>query len=114
MSRNRRRLFLTKFAPHGEGSINNIGLRAEPALDRGRLKSPEISTNVLAVLDRHQRGFVPNAPAEFGIVGKGGSIVWKRPGKPEYNMIGWDLSKKSKNAQNDQTVKTHKSIDFID
>jgi hypothetical protein len=60
-------------------------------LDRDKLKSPEISTNVVAVLDRHPRGFVPNAPAGFRVVGKGGSLSWKRPGKPQYNMVGWNL-----------------------
>jgi len=60
-------------------------------LHKGELKSPEISADVRAVLERHPRGFVPHAPMGFSVVGKGGSLAWKRPFRPGYNMIGWDL-----------------------
>ena len=60
-------------------------------LKEGKLKSPDISSAVLAVLDRHPRGFVPNAPIGFKVVGKGGSLAWNSFGKPQYNMLGWNV-----------------------
>lgn len=60
-------------------------------LDGGKLLTPAISKEVLAVLDRNPKNFVPNAPDTFKIVGKGGSLSWQPPGEPQYNMIGWGL-----------------------
>jgi beta-lactamase class A len=60
-------------------------------LHKGELKSPELSADVLAVLDRWPRGFVPGAPADLPVVGKGGSIAWRRIGHPPYDMAGWDI-----------------------
>ena len=60
-------------------------------LDRGTLLSPGISRRVLEVLDRNPKGFAPGAPVYFKSVGKGGSIIWKRPGREQYNMMGWAL-----------------------
>ena len=58
-------------------------------LDGGKLLRPAISKEVLAVLDRNPKNFVPNAPDTFKIVGKGGSLSWQPPGEPQYNRIGW-------------------------
>ena len=60
-------------------------------LHKGELRSPEISADVRAVLERHPRGFVPHAPTGFVVMGKGGSLAWGRFLKPGYNMIGWNL-----------------------
>ncbi len=60
-------------------------------LHEGKLISPEHGADVLAALKRHPRSFVPHAPEGFGVFGKGGSLSWTLPPRPQYNMVGWNL-----------------------
>jgi|GEM_PF-1087451 len=59
-------------------------------LHRGKLLNGAISQKVQEVFDRNPVYFAPDAtPADFISGGKGGSLVWLRPGHRPYNMIGW-------------------------
>jgi hypothetical protein len=61
-------------------------------LHTNSLVSESVSKAVLDVFDRNPKNFVPDAtPTGFKSVGKGGSCVWVRPDRPQYNMTGWGL-----------------------
>ncbi|MHC4757075.1 MAG: serine hydrolase [Planctomycetota bacterium] len=61
-------------------------------LHSGSLVSESISKTVLEAFDRNPKNFAPDAtPIDFKSVGKGGSCVWMRPDRPQYNMTGWGL-----------------------
>lgn len=56
-----------------------------------KLINNKISDAVLEVLNKHPKPFAPARPVQFYSVGKGGSIVWERLIRPQYNMGGWGL-----------------------
>jgi hypothetical protein len=61
-------------------------------LHKKELISEPISAKVLEAMERNPKYFAPGAtPWECRSVGKGGSLSWKRPFRPEYNMVGWGL-----------------------
>ncbi|AQT66875.1 hypothetical protein STSP2_00013 [Anaerohalosphaera lusitana] len=61
-------------------------------LHEGKLFNKAVSEKVLASLMRNPKRFAPRGtPAGCESVGKGGSIIWKRPPRPQYNMLGWGL-----------------------
>lgn len=61
-------------------------------LHTNSLISKDISEAILDVFDRNPKNFTPDAtPISFKSVGKGGSCVWMRPDRPQYNMLGWGL-----------------------
>ncbi len=61
-------------------------------LHKKELISEPISERVLEAMERNPKYFAPGAtPWECRSVGKGGSLSWKRPFRPEYNMAGWGL-----------------------
>ncbi len=61
-------------------------------LHDGKLLDSPTSGRVLEVLNRNPKLFAPNAtPVDCRSVGKGGSLVWIRPPRPRYEMVGWAL-----------------------
>lgn len=60
-------------------------------LHEKKLINSKISDSVLEVFNKHPKPFVPARPVQFYSVGKGGSIVWERLIRPQYNMVGWGL-----------------------
>jgi hypothetical protein len=60
-------------------------------LHEKKLINEKVSNSVLEVLERNPKPFAPARPVSFFSVGKGGSIVWKRPFFRQYNMVGWGL-----------------------
>jgi hypothetical protein len=60
-------------------------------LQEKKLINERVSESVLAVLNRNPKPFAPARPVSFFSVGKGGSIVWKRPFFKQYNMVGWGI-----------------------
>ena len=61
-------------------------------LHEKKLFTEPISEKVLEAMKRNPKYFAPGAtPVEFQSVGKGGSLFWKRPFRPAYNMMGWGL-----------------------
>ncbi|MHC4132491.1 MAG: serine hydrolase [Planctomycetota bacterium] len=61
-------------------------------LNEKKLINESISRQVLEVMERNPKYSAPRAtPEDYKSVGKGGSIVWKRPIKTQYNMVGWGL-----------------------
>jgi len=61
-------------------------------LHHGKLVNEKVSERILNVFDRNPKYFALRAtPADFTSGGKGGSILWIRPFRPQYNMTGWGL-----------------------
>jgi len=60
-------------------------------LHEKKLINEKVSYSVLEVLERNPKPFAPARPVSFFSVGKGGSIIWKRPFFRQYNMVGWGL-----------------------
>jgi hypothetical protein len=61
-------------------------------LHEGSLVSENVSKAALDVFDRNPKYFAPGAtPTDFKSIGKGGSCVWMRPDRLQYNMTGWGL-----------------------
>ena len=59
-------------------------------LNEKKLIDEAVSTKVLEAMNRNPMRFAPAAtPAGYHSVGKGGSILWVRPFKQEYTMLGW-------------------------
>ncbi|NIQ99904.1 MAG: hypothetical protein GTN78_06835, partial [Gemmatimonadales bacterium] len=61
-------------------------------LHENELVNGKVSQRVLEVFDKHPMYVAPRAtPDGFRSGGKGGSIVWARPFREQYNMIGWGV-----------------------
>lgn len=61
-------------------------------LHEQKLFSEAVSRRVLEGLERNPKPFAPKGtPAGYKSVGKGGSLLWIRPPRPHYNMLGWGL-----------------------
>ena len=61
-------------------------------LNDNKLINENISKKVMEVLERNPKGFAASAVASsYKGLGKGGSIVWKRPFFKQYNMVGWGM-----------------------
>ena len=61
-------------------------------LNREELINAHISRRVIEAFDKNPKNFAPGAtPIDFRSGGKGGSLVWKRLFRPQYNMTGWGI-----------------------
>ena len=60
-------------------------------LDEGKLINKKVSREVLKVFNRNPKPFAPIRPVDMYSGGKGGSIIWERLIRPQYNMVGWGL-----------------------
>lgn len=61
-------------------------------LHQGKLIDKNISEKVLKNLERNPKYFASQAtPEYYQSVGKGGSLLWIRPFRSQYNMVGWNL-----------------------
>ena len=61
-------------------------------LHERKLINESISRKLLEAMERNPKYFAQRAtPGEYNSVGKGGGLSWKRPLRPEYNMVGWGL-----------------------
>lgn len=61
-------------------------------LHAGSLISEDVSKDILEVFDRNPKNVIGEAmPTGFKSVGKGGSCVWMRPDRDQFNMLGWGL-----------------------
>ncbi len=61
-------------------------------LNENKLINRNISSKVARVFKRNPKNFAAGTtPLHFAGFGKGGSILWLRPGAEEYNMIGWTM-----------------------
>ena len=61
-------------------------------LHENNLINEQISARVRELLKRNPKRFVSDAtPFDYSSVGKGGSLIWKRPLRPQYNMTGFNL-----------------------
>ena len=69
-------------------------------LHEGKLISPAVSRKVLEQFEKAPMDFAPNAKKSgFSCIGKGGSILWVRPFRQHYNMVGWvGLARKGQTA----------------
>jgi Beta-lactamase enzyme family len=66
-------------------------------LNDNKLINKNISRKVARVFKRNPKNFAAGTtPLHFSGFGKGGSILWLRPGAKEYNMVGWAMLIKDK------------------
>lgn len=90
------RVFEQRMVPTGElppqhGTARGIVGFFE-RLHEKTLVSEAVSRRVLEGLMRNPKPFAPKAtPAGYHSVGKGGSLLWIRPPRPHYNMLGWGI-----------------------
>lgn len=61
-------------------------------LYENKLISHKITQKVMEVFQRNPKNFAASGTdIDFKGLGKGGSLGWKRPPFPEYNMVGWGM-----------------------
>jgi hypothetical protein len=90
-----KRVFYKRFLPEMDllpqhGTAKAI-VRYFELLHEKKLINEKVSSSVLEVLERNPKPSAPARPVIFFSVGKGGSIIWKRPFFRQYNMVGWGL-----------------------